>query len=79
MTVAWIAETAIAATTGTAVRAGIATAAEAVANGSDRADVQSIGDKRKSRRIPTAFSHCPPLAMTGEYPAGLLDIGGSLC
>jgi hypothetical protein len=53
--------------------------AAGVVNGSSRANPQPIKTLRKSRWIPAAFSPLRSTDMTGEYPAGLLDIGGSLC
>jgi hypothetical protein len=53
--------------------------AEAVLTGSSRADLQSIESLRKAAGFRRLFSIFLSAAMTGEYPAGLLDIGGSLC
>ena len=82
---AWTATTAA----GTAVLSGIATIGTAAGQGSQRPGrpraalaalpPQSIRNTAKSRRIPAAFSLFRPADMTGEYPAGLLDIGESLC
>jgi hypothetical protein len=49
------------------------------ANGSRGASGRSIETEGKSRWIPAAFSFLLAVPMTGEYPAGLLDIEGSLC
>ena len=60
-------------------RAGI-TVAEVTRSGSSLAALAfNRSECKKSRRIPAAFSHLLPAIVAGEYLAGLLDIGGSLC
>jgi hypothetical protein len=61
----------------TAGRAGI-TAAEAAPSGSDQRKTEAIETHEKPPESG-GFSIFPSTDMTGEYPAGLLDIGGSLC